>query len=99
MIKPLMLATILGIASIVIPSPNHVALAGNQCSPSLQINSVCINLVTGWGWPKAFIIDSAAISTLGSMGVDDRFLSIDLLVNIIFYYGVILFIINVIRTK
>lgn len=89
MIKYLILAILLGIASIAISSPNHVSFAGNQCSPSLQVNGSCINLVTGWGWPKAFVVDNAAVSTLGSLGTDDSFNLISLVTNVIFYYGLI----------
>lgn len=97
MIKYLILAILLGIASIAVSSPNHVSLAGNQCNPSLQVSGSCINLVTGWGWPKAFVIDNAAVSTLGNLGTDDLFNFIDLVIDIIFYYGLISLVANLIK--
>ncbi|MPY66626.1 hypothetical protein F8S09_07950 [Deinococcus sp. SDU3-2] len=92
-IKPLLLAALLGLASGVISSPNHIAFAGNLCEPSFQIGGQiegkCLNLVTGWGWPTAFITDSAAVSVVGRVGPDDSFSLGNLLVNILFYYGVL----------
>lgn len=87
--KLVLLAALLGIASGAVHSPNHISLAGNLCDPSFQIGGKCINLVTGWGWPTAFITDNAAVSVLGSVGTDDSFHLGNLLVNILFYYGVL----------
>ncbi|MDL2344376.1 hypothetical protein QOL99_09440 [Deinococcus sp. MIMF12] len=83
--KLVLLAAFLGIASGVVPSPNHISL----CDPSFQIGGKCINLVTGWGWPTAFITDNAAVSVQGSVGTDDSFRLGNLLVNILFFYGVL----------
>lgn len=87
--KLVLLAALLGIASGAVHSPNHISLAGNLCDPSFQIGGKCINLVTGWGWPTAFITDNAAVSVIGSLGPDDSFNLGNLLVNILFYYGVL----------
>lgn len=87
--KLLLLAALLGAASGVMASPHHVHLAGNLCDPSLQIGGKCVNLVTGWGWPTAFITDNAAVSVPGSVGTDDSFSLGNLLVNILFYFGVL----------
>ena len=87
--KLVLLAALLGIASGAVHSPNHISLAGNLCDPSFQIGGKCINLVTGWGWPIAFITDSAAVSVVGRVDPDASFSLGHLLVNILFYYGVL----------